>query len=448
MKTTLIKNGIVINEGKSYKANIIIKGEFIDKIILPENEAPNCDTVIDAEGMYIVPGVIDDQVHFREPGLTHKGDIESESRSAVAGGVTSFMEMPNTNPQTTTITELENKYSLASEKSVANYSFYMGATNNNLNEVLKINPNNVCGVKIFMGSSTGDMLVDKDATLNELFKEVKTLIATHCEDETTIKNNLAIFKDRFGENFPFYYHSQIRSDEACYISSSKAVELATKHNSRLHILHISTEKEISLFSNNIPLIDKKITAEACVHHLWFYDNDYTKLGWRIKWNPAVKTISDRDAIREAVKNNFIDVVATDHAPHTLDEKRQDYFSSPSGGPLVQHSLIAMFEMAKQGVFTNEMVIEKMCHAPATLFRINKRGYLREGYYADLAIVNPNIKTTVKDNDVLYKCKWSPFDGTTFAHSVDKTWVNGNLVYNNGVVDGNVKGKRLTFNNII
>lgn len=446
MKTTLIKNGTIINEGKSFKGHIVIKGEYIDKIITSDSELDNYDNVIDAEGMLVLPGVIDDQVHFREPGLTHKGNIESESTAAVAGGVTSFMEMPNTIPQTTTIEHLEEKYDIASKSSLANYSFYMGATNSNIDEVIKIDPKNVCGVKVFMGSSTGDMLVDNNEVLNKIFSEVKTLIATHCEDEETIRNNMEIFKNRYGNKFPFAYHSQIRSDEACYISSSKAVELATKHGSRLHILHISSAKELSLFDNKLTLSDKKITAEACVHHLWFHDEDYDKLGWRIKWNPSVKNIKDRDALREAVNNNIIDVVATDHAPHTLEEKQQGYFESPSGGPLVQHSLSAMLEMADQGVFSREMVVEKMCHAPATLFNIDKRGFLREGYFADIVLVNPNKNWEISDNNVLYSCKWSPFSGTSFNNLVTHTWVNGNLAYENGNINNKIKGKRLNFNN--
>ncbi len=446
MKTTLIKNGTIINEGKSFKGHIVIKGEYIDKIITSDSELDNYDNVIDAEGMLVLPGVIDDQVHFREPGLTHKGNIESESTAAVAGGVTSFMEMPNTMPQTTTIEYLEEKYDIASKSSLANYSFYMGATNSNIDEVIKIDPKNVCGVKVFMGSSTGDMLVDNNEVLNKIFSEVKTLIATHCEDEETIRNNMEIFKNRYGNKFPFAYHSQIRSDEACYISSSKAVELATKHGSRLHILHISSAKELSLFDNKSPLSDKKITAEACVHHLWFHDEDYDKLGWRIKWNPSVKNIKDRDALREAVNNNIIDVVATDHAPHTLKEKQQGYFESPSGGPLVQHSLSAMLEMADEGIFTREMVVEKMCHAPATLFNIDRRGFLREGYFADIALVDHNKNWEISDNNVLYSCKWSPFSGTSFNNLVTHTWVNGNLVYENGNINNKIKGKRLNFNN--
>ena len=444
MSTILIKNGTIINEGKSYKGALLIKNSIIEKIILTE-DYPSADVVVDAQGKYLVPGVIDDQVHFREPGLTQKGDIASESKAAVAGGVTSYMEMPNTNPQATTLEELEKKYTIAEQNSYANYSFYMGATNTNLEEVLKVDPKKVCGVKIFMGSSTGNMLVDNDAALNDLFREVKMLIATHCEDETIIRENMAIFKNRYGEKFPFRYHPEIRSAEACYKSSSRAVELAEKHNSRLHVLHISTEKELSLFDSSTPLKSKNITSEVCVHHLWFEDSDYDKLGWRIKWNPAVKSKNDRDALREALRNNVLDVVATDHAPHTLDEKQQGYFNSPSGGPLIQHSLIAMLEMVDQGVFTKELVVEKMCHAPATLFRIEKRGYIREGYFADVVLIDPNAPEIIKDSEVLYKCKWSPFSGTTMQNKVTHTWVNGQLVFENGTIHEGVKGQRLSFN---
>lgn len=444
MSTTLIKNGTIINEGKSFKGALLIKDSLIEKIILTE-DYPSADVVVDAQGKYLIPGVIDDQVHFREPGLTHKGDIASESKAAVAGGVTSYMEMPNTNPQSTTIEELEKKYSIAEQTSYANYSFYMGATNTNLEEVLKVDPSKVCGVKIFMGSSTGNMLVDNEAALNDLFREVKMLIATHCEDESIIRENMAIFKNRYGEKFPFRYHPEIRSEEACYKSSSRAVELAEKHNSRLHVLHISTEKELSLFSSSKPLKSKNITSEVCVHHLWFEDSDYDKLGWRIKWNPAVKSKKDREALREALRNNVLDVVATDHAPHTLDEKQQGYFISPSGGPLIQHSLIAMLELVDQGVFTKELLVEKMCHAPATLFRIEKRGFIREGYFADLVIVDPKAPQTIVDSEVLYKCKWSPFSGTTPQNSVTHTWVNGQLVFENGTIHEGIKGQRLSFN---
>ena len=445
MPSTLIRNALIINEGKSFKGSLLIKGAFIDKIILGDTPLPKADKEIDAEGLILVPGAIDDQVHFREPGLTHKADIATESAAAVAGGVTSYMEMPNTNPQTVTINELEKKYRLAAEKSLANYSFYMGATNDNLKEVLKVNPTKVCGVKVFMGSSTGNMLVDNKETLKNIFREIPMLIATHCEDEDIIKKNMAIYQQRYGEGMPFKYHPEIRSSEACYKSSSLAVELASKYNSRLHILHLSTEKELSLLNSSIPLEQKRITGEVCVHHLWFSQQDYEQYGSRIKWNPAVKSLSDRDALREGLKNNLLDVVATDHAPHTLDEKNSSYFKAPSGGPLIQHSLMAMMEMAEQGIFTKELVVEKMSHAPATLFSIEKRGFVREGYYADLVLLNPKAQETVTDESARYKCGWSPFSGTTFKHAVKNTWVNGHLVYDNGNIHASQKGKRLLFN---
>ena len=444
MPSTLIKNATIINEGKSFKGSLFFNGAFIVKIILEDAPLPKADTEIDAEGMLLVPGAIDDQVHFREPGLTHKADIATESAAAVAGGITSYMEMPNTNPQTVTINELEKKYLLGAEKSLANYSFYMGATNDNVKEVLRVDPTKVCGVKVFMGSSTGNMLVDNKETLNNIFREIPMLIATHCEDEHIIQKNMAVYQHKYGDNMPFKYHPDIRSSEACYKSSSLAVELASKYNSRLHILHLSTEKELSLLTNTLPLEQKRITGEACVHHLWFTQEDYAQYGSRIKWNPAVKGQTDRDALREGLKNNLLDVVATDHAPHTLDEKNNNYFMAPSGGPLVQHALIAMMEMAEQGVFTREMVVEKMSHAPATLFRIEKRGYIREGYYADLVLLNPKASETVTDESVKYKCGWSPFSGTTFKHAVKNTWVNGHLVYENGTVYSKQKGDRLVF----
>lgn len=444
MASTLIKNALIINEGKSFIGSLLINGALIEQILSEDAPLPKADTEIDAEGLLLVPGAIDDQVHFREPGLTHKADIATESAAAVAGGITSFMEMPNTNPQTVTIDELEKKYLLGAEKSLANYSFYMGATNDNVKEVLKVNPTNVCGVKVFMGSSTGNMLVDNKETLNNLFREIPMLIATHCEDEHIIRKNTAIYQQKYGENMPFKYHSEIRSSEACYQSSSLAVELASKYNSRLHILHLSTGKELSLLNGTLPLEQKRITGEVCVHHLWFTQTDYEKYGSRIKWNPAVKGQADRDALREGLKNNLLDVVATDHAPHTLEEKNNNYFKAPSGGPLVQHALIAMLEMAEQGIFTRELVVEKMSHAPATLFRIEKRGYIREGYYADLVLLNPNANETITDESVRYKCGWSPFSGTTFKHAVKNTWVNGQLVYENGIIHSKQKGERLVF----
>ena len=439
----LIKGGIIINEGKSEQLDLLIDGQYITKI--GKNISESGAQEINAEGMYIVPGSIDDQVHFREPGLTHKADLYTESRAAVAGGITSFMEMPNTVPNALTQELLEQKYSRAAEVSLANYSFFMGASNDNIEEVLKTDSQNVCGVKVFMGSSTGNMLVDAPDTLNKIFSEVPMLIATHCEDEATIRKNTAEFQAKYGEDVPMEMHPVIRSAEACYLSSSLAVELAKKHNARLHILHISTAKELSLFRNDIPLEEKRITAEACVHHLWFSDEDYKTKGAFIKWNPAVKKASDRDAIWKAVLDNRIDVLATDHAPHTLEEKNNLYFKAPSGGPLVQEALLALLEKSKQGVIPIEKVIEKTAHAPAILFQIEKRGFIREGYFADLVLVNPNNKRLVEKSNLLYKCGWSPFEGVEFSHSIDKTFVNGQLVYADGKIIEGSNGQRLKFN---
>jgi dihydroorotase len=444
MNTILIQGGTIINEGKSFKGSILIDGDKIKQIIRQGDELPKAGTVIDATGKLVMPGVIDDQVHFREPGLTHKGDIQSESRAAVAGGVTSYMEMPNTNPQTTTIEALEQKYELAATKSFANYSFYMGATNDNLPELLKVDPKTVCGVKVFMGSSTGNMLVDNRDTLSRIFAEVPLLIATHCEDEDTIKRNINIYKEQFGEDVPFNKHHLIRSEEACFISSAKAVELASKYGTRLHILHLSSAKELSLLEAK-PLAEKKITGEVCVHHLWFDANDYDQYGSRIKWNPAIKTAKDKELLLKGLIDNKLDVVATDHAPHTLEEKNNSYFKAPSGGPLVQHSLVAMLELSKKGLISRELVVEKMCHAPAQLYNVEKRGYIRKGYFADLVIVDPNHSLTVNASNILYKCGWSPFEGTTFSNSVSQTFVNGQLVYNNGVIDETIRGARILFN---
>ena len=442
----LIKNATIVNEGRIFIGSVLIDGERI-KAVFEENQAIEIKesyTEIDARGMLLIPGIIDDQVHFREPGLTHKGDIYSESRAAVAGGITSYFEMPNTKPQATTIELLEDKYSIASEKSFANYSFLMGVTNDNIDVLKSVNPRNVAGLKMFMGSSTGNMLVDNQNTLNRVFSEVPLLIVTHCEDEATIQANIQYYKSLLGEEIPLKYHPLIRNDEACYRSSSFAVELATKYNSRLHVFHLSTEKEMSLFTNDKPLKEKRITSEVCVHHLWFNDTDYERYGNRIKWNPAIKAESDRQALIEAVKNNKIDVIATDHAPHLLSEKEGSCLKAASGGPLVQHSLSAMLQLVKQGVFSIEKVIEKMCHAPADLFRIEKRGYIRPGYYADLVLVDTNKLWTVTPENILYKCGWSPFEGTTFDTEVQKTWVNGNLVYDDGKFNENVRGQRLLF----
>ena len=442
----LIRNATIVNEGRTFIGSVLIDGEHI-KAVFEGNqpvELSESFTEIDATGLLLLPGVIDDQVHFREPGLTHKGDLFTESRAAVAGGVTSYMDMPNTRPQATTIEALEEKYTLAAEKSLANYSFLMGVTNDNIDELKKVDQRNVAGLKMFMGSSTGNMLVDNEETLNRVFSELKMLIVTHCEDEGIIQHNIQHYKELLGEEIPIEYHPLIRNAEACYKSSAYAVELATKYNSRLHVFHLSTEKEMSLFRSDIPLKEKRITAEVCVHHLWFSDADYAKYGNRIKWNPAIKAESDRLALIEAVNSNKIDVVATDHAPHLLSEKEGSCLKAASGGPLVQHSLVAMLQLVKDGCFTTEKVVEKMCHAPADLFRIEKRGYIRPGYFADLVLVNPNASWTVNVDNILYKCGWSPFEGTTFDNAVAKTWVNGQKVFDKGVFDESVRGKRLIF----
>jgi len=443
----LIKNATIINENKTFIGSVLVENEYIKAIF--EGDAPieieGAYTTLDATGKLLIPGVIDDQVHFREPGLTHKGNIYSESKAAVAGGVTSYMEMPNTMPLTITIEALEDKYKLGAERSFANYSFYMGATNTNLDELLKVDPRKVCGLKIFMGSSTGNMLVDNKEALANVFAEIPMLIATHCEDEATIQANKAYYKALHGDDLPIQFHPLIRNAEACYNSSSYAVELATKFNARLHVLHISSEREMSLFDNKLSLADKKITSEVCVHHLWFSDKDYAKYGNRIKWNPAIKAEPDRLALIDALNENKIDVVATDHAPHLLREKEGNCLKAASGGPLIQHSLVAMLQMVKNGVFTYEKVVDKMCHATAQLYRVEKRGYIRPGYFADLVLVDPKLQNTVTTDKLLYFCGWSPFEGTTFDHTVLKTWVNGQLVYNEGSVDENVRGRRLTFN---
>jgi dihydroorotase len=444
MKSTLITNARIVNEGENFIGNLLIEGERISKIS-KDNIACNPDATIDAKGQLLLPGLIDDQVHFREPGMTYKADIYTESKAAVAGGITSFMEMPNTIPNTVKQNILEDKYDIAAETSLANYSFYFGATNDNLDEVLKTNPKNVCGIKVFMGSSTGNMLVDNTKTLEGLFSECKLLIASHCEYEPIIRENTETYRKQYGENLPMKYHPMIRSEEACYRSSSMAAELATKHDARLHILHISTAKETSIFSNDIPLTEKKVTAEACIHHMWFSDEDYESKGTFIKWNPAVKTSKDREAIIAAVNNGTIDVIATDHAPHTLEEKNNAYFNAPSGGPLVQHALVALLEMVKLGKFTLEHIVQKASHDVATLFEIKDRGYLREGYFADLVLVDFDNEWQVNKDNILYKCGWSPFEGTTFKSKVTTTFVNGNLVYENGTFDESTKGQRILFN---
>jgi dihydroorotase len=442
MSSIIIKNATIVNEGRQQVADILIKNGFIEKIDGQINTP--ADKEINAEGLHLFPGCIDDQVHFREPGLTHKGNIASESRAAVAGGITSFMEMPNTVPNALTQQLLQDKYDIAAKNSPANYSFFMGASNDNLDEVLRTDAKNVCGVKVFMGSSTGNMLVDNPTTLEHLFAQSPMLIATHCEDEATIKSNLEHYKQLLGDNIPVKLHPKIRSAEACYLSSSMAIELAKKHNTRLHILHISTARETHLFSNDIPLAEKRITAEACIHHLWFTDADYEEKGNLIKWNPAVKTEADRDEILKAVLDGRIDIIATDHAPHTIEEKAQPYLQAPSGGPLVQHALPAMLELYHHGKITLEQIAEKMAHNVATIFQIEKRGFIREGYWADLALVNLNNPWQVNKNNILYKCGWSPFEGSTFKAKVVSTIVSGNLAYENGSLTNEKSGQRMTF----
>jgi dihydroorotase len=445
MSCILIRNATIINEGRSFHSDLLIKDELISSIrASDEIDIPAGTKTIDATGLLLIPGVIDDQVHFREPGLTYKGDIFSESRAAVAGGVTSFMDMPNTSPQTVTIDILNDKYRLGAENSLANYSFYIGATNTNLGEVMKVDPSEVCGIKLFMGSSTGNMLVDNEIALKELFAKASLLITAHCEDEPTIRRNSEVYRKKYGDNIPVKMHPLIRSREACFLSSSHAVNLAKEYNTRLHILHLSTADEMKLFSNDLPLNQKRITGEVCVHHLWFDESSYDSLGTFIKWNPAIKTRFDRDALINGVNNNLIDIIATDHAPHTLTEKTNNYFSAPSGGPLIQHSLVAMIELWHRKVFGIEKIVEMMCHNPAILFNIRDRGYIREGYKADLCLINPESHWTVSKENILYKCGWSPFEGTTFRSKVIKTFVNGTIVYDNGIVNNDYRGQRLLF----
>jgi len=438
----LIKNASLVNEQSISRADVLINGDLITKI--GASIKYPASMVIDAREQFLFPGCIDDQVHFREPGLTHKGTIASESHAAVAGGVTSFMEMPNTNPPTLTQSLLEEKFEIAAKNSIANYSFYMGASNNNLDEVLKTDALTVCGIKVFMGSSTGNMLVDNEQALEALFSQAHIPIATHCEDEETIKTNLEYYKNEFGEAIPFSCHPKIRSVEACYLSSSKAVRLAKKFGTRLHILHISTGKETSLFEEKTLLKDKLITAEACIHHLWFTDQDYQSKGSAIKWNPAIKSTYDREALWRALLDGRIDVIATDHAPHTMEEKSNSYLTAPSGGPLVQHSLVAMIEFYHQGRISLEMIVQKMCHNPAEIFRVKDRGYIREGYYADLVLVDMNQPWTVQKKNIIASCGWSPFEMTRFKSKVTHTFVSGELVYNQGKFNSSIKGKRLLF----
>lgn len=444
MNRILIKNARIVNEGTIFEGDVLIEDKFIKEIAEKISPKSSDVQIIDAEGNFLIPGAIDDQVHFREPGLTHKGNIETESRAAVAGGITSFIEQPNTVPNAVTQELLEQKYQRAAETSYANYSFMMGGTNDNLEEVLKTNPRNVAGIKLFLGSSTGNMLVDDETVLEKIFSSTKMLIAAHCEDEATIRENLARYKEEYGDDIPVKFHPIIRSAEACYISSSRAIELAKKTGARLHVFHISTAVETDLFTNKIPLEEKMITAEVCVHHLWFSDSDYEKKGALIKWNPAVKTAEDKQALWNALLDDRIDVIATDHAPHTLEEKKNPYTSSPSGGPLVQHAVVAMFEAYHQKKISVEKIVEKMAHNPAKIFKIEKRGFIREGYYADLAIVNPGLPWNVKKENILYKCGWSPFEGVNFKSRITHTFVNGNLVYNNFKVKDIRCGERLLF----
>ena len=444
MNAILIKNAKIVNEGRIFEGDVLIENEFIVEIA--EKISPNLSSckIIDAEGSYLIPGAIDDQVHFREPGLTHKGDIASESRAAVAGGITSFIEQPNTVPNAITQEILEEKYKIAAKNSYANYSFMMGGTNDNLEEILKTNPKNVAGLKLFLGSSTGDMLVDSSEALEKIFSSTKLLIAVHSEDETTVKENLEKYKLQYGEDIPVKFHPEIRSVEACYKSTVKIIELAKRTGARLHIFHISTAKELDLFTNKIPLEEKQITAEVCIHHLWFSDEDYATKGNLIKWNPAVKSADDRKALWKALLDDRIDVIATDHAPHSLEEKNQVYTKAPSGGPLVQHAVVAMFEAYHQGKISVEKIVEKMCHNPAKIFKIEKRGFIREGYYADLAIVNTNLPWNVKKENILAKCGWSPFEGYNFKSRITHTFVNGQLVYQNFKVKDIPVGKRMLF----
>lgn len=442
---TLIKNAHIVNENQTFKGDLLIDGNRIEKVA-SEISAKNNYKIIDVSGKYLLPGVIDDQVHFREPGLTHKANIATESAAAVAGGVTTFFEQPNTSPQTTTIELLEEKFAIASKTSFANYSFFLGGTNDNLEQLKQLDRNACVGIKLFLGSSTGNMLVDDEKTIETIFSNIDLVIAAHCEDEQTIRRNTELYTQRYGEHIPIEKHPLIRSSEACFLSSSKAIRLAEKTGARLHVFHLSTAQETELFRNDIPLKDKKITAEVCVHHLWFSDEDYKSKGNFIKWNPAVKTSNDREHLWKALLDDRLDVIATDHAPHTIDEKKNTIYSKiPSGGPLVQHSLVAMLENARKGKISIEKIVEKMCHNPAILFEIKERGFIREGYYADLVLVDLNNPCQVNKENILYKCGWSPFEGNTFHSKIIATFVGGNLVYENGKVNPIPQGMRVTFN---
>ncbi|MDO6818410.1 dihydroorotase [Zobellia sp. 1_MG-2023] len=443
MGKILIKNAKIVNENTIFESDVLLQDDIIVKI--EANISDDTAKIIDIEGKYLLPGVIDDQVHFREPGLTHKGDISSESRAAVAGGITTYMEQPNTNPQTTTIEKLEEKFQMGAKSSFANYSFPFGGTNDNLEELKRLDKNACSGVKLFLGSSTGNMLVDNEEVIEKIFRNTEMVISAHCEDEGTIKRNLAEYKEKYGDDIPVKYHPIIRSEEACYLSSSKAVALAKKTGARLHVFHLSTGKETDLFRNDIPLEQKKITAEVCVHHLWFSEADYDTKGTLIKWNPAVKTAADRDQLWKALLDDRLDVIATDHAPHLLSEKDNVYTKAPSGGPLVQHALTALLDKVHENVISVEKVVQKMCHNPAILFQIEKRGYIREGYFADLVVVDMNAPYQVTKENIAYKCKWSPFEGTTFKSSVTHTFVNGHLAYENGNFSPERNARRLTFN---
>ena len=445
MNNYLIRNAKIVNNGIVTHGFVLVRGGIIRAVGKGEPIADQDQVeVIDARGKYLIPGVIDDQVHFREPGLTHKAEIATESKAAVAGGITSFMEMPNTKPQATSIEELEKKYKRAAEVSMANYSFYLGATNDNIEEIKKLDTGSNCGVKVFMGSSTGNMLVDNPQALDEIFADSPVLIATHCEDEATIQKNTQEIRNTYGDDVPLHLHPQIRSEEACFLSSSLAVKLAKKHNTRLHVLHITTAKELDLFQQGTDFDKKRITAEVCVHHLWFSDKDYERKGTLIKWNPAVKTEHDRDSLLAALLNDKLDVVATDHAPHTIEEKQSKYFQSPSGGPLVQHSLVAMLELVYKNQISLEKVVEKMCHAPARLFSVKERGFIEPGFKADLVLLDMEQKWKVAKKNILYKCGWSPFEGETFHSKITHTWVNGKLVYMDGMFNEMIRGERLEF----
>jgi dihydroorotase len=449
MERILINGARIVNEGKVFEGSVLIAEDKIEEIFSSGSDQPfpgdpGNIRIIDGRGKFLIPGVIDDQVHFREPGLTRKGDIYTESKAAVAGGVTSFMDMPNTDPKATTLGILEEKFALASQKSLANYSFFLGATNENLEEITGADPSRICGVKVFMGASTGNMLVDDPEVLEKIFQHSRMIIAIHSEDEGIIRRNLAAYREKYGEDIPVEAHPLIRSEEACYISTRRAIGLAEKHDARLHVLHLSTAEELELFRNDLPLGQKRITNEVCVHHLWFDDSDYARLGSKIKWNPAVKTRRDREGLFNGLLNDTVDIIATDHAPHLMEEKQKPYLSCPSGGPLVQHSLVIMLEFFRQNKIPLEKIVEKMCHAPAVLYRIRNRGFIRKGYSADLVLIDPDSPWQVTKENLLYKCGWSPFEGQWFSSRITHTFVNGNLVYSPDGFDERTKGKRLEF----